>query len=135
MTMVEDTSRRERFSFRFIALSDAAVDALRRALPDAPLRTRKHDTHTTAVIDLSETLDLDPLYAFIDESGAPPSSYGVWISVVTASDHSGVSVPPHVLDLIRRTRGGVDFSFVALGPDDHDSETPGPDERPAVATS
>lgn len=107
---------------RFMALSERTLQGLRGALPETDLQLREHEAGTTVVFKLSETVDYEPLCRFLDESDIDPSQYSVWVSVVTASDHSGVSVPDHVLRLIRRTKGGLDFSFVSLGPDD--SEVP-----------
>jgi len=116
--MQEDTSRTERFYMRFMALSASAQRALREALPPTTeIRTRTHEDGTTVIFQLSDTADYEPLYRFLDRSNLDPATYSVWISVVTESDHSGVSVPNYVLKLIRRIRGGLDYSFVALGPE------------------
>lgn len=64
-------------------------------------------------LEITESPDFGPPYSFLDGVSLDPSSYSVWISVVISSDHSGVSVPEHVRELIRRTNGGIDFSFTA----------------------
>jgi hypothetical protein len=62
---------------------------------------------------LNPTTNLISLYAFLEKESLPPGTYSVWVSFVTSSDHGGVSLPAWVLELIRRTGCGVDFSFVA----------------------
>jgi hypothetical protein len=119
--MFEDTSRTERFSMRLMALSEQRLQALRQALPGIELKVRQTAMGTTAVFELSEDVDYEPLLAFLDNSHVDSKSYSVWVSVVTSSDHSGVSVPGYVLKLIRRTQGGLDFSFVSVGHDADES--------------
>lgn len=63
--------------------------------------------------DLQESTNFAGLYRFLKSEPLAPASYSVWISVVTSSDHDGVALPGYILDLIRNTRCGVDFSFVA----------------------
>jgi hypothetical protein len=116
-SMVEDSSRTERFSMRFMALDEQQLQALQRALPGIELKVRQSEVGTTAVFDLSEDVDYEPLCAFLDDARIDSKNHSVWVSVVTSSDHSGVSVPDYVLRLIRRTQCGLDFSFVSVGGD------------------
>jgi len=111
--MVEDISRRERFWFRFTSLSDNDLKALKSLISPIPLTIRKRDTSSVVSFEIRPDMELGGLYTFLSQTAIDPSSYSVWISVVTNSDHSGVSVPKYVCDLIRQTHGGVDFSFVA----------------------
>ena len=75
------------------------------------------------MLELDERSNLEPLYQFLDAEPLDPKTYSVWVSVVSSSDHDGISLPEYILDLIRRTKCGVDFSFVAsLGPDDEGDE-------------
>ena len=68
--------------------------------------------------DLTEDLDLAALYAFIGESSPIPNTYSVWISLVASKDQGGVALPEWLLEVIRKTGCGVDFSFAScLGND------------------
>jgi hypothetical protein len=111
--MVEDTSREEIFGFRLIALTDHQVKRLQEHLPGVPFTVRKKENGSVVSFDVTATTRLQGLYAFLAETSLDPESYSVWISVVTSSDHSGVSVPRYVRELIRNTSGGIDFSFTA----------------------
>jgi hypothetical protein len=111
--MVEDTSREEIFGFRLTALTDHQVKRLQQQLPEVHLTVRKKETGSVVSFDVTATTRLQGLYEFLAEASLDPESYSVWISVVTSSDHSGVSLPPYVRDLIRNTSGGIDFSFTA----------------------
>ncbi len=111
--MAEDTSREETFGFRLTALTEDQITALRQLLPDVPLTVRKKGERSVVSFDVTEVMRLQGLYRFLSQTTLDPESYGVWISVVTNSDHSGVSLPLYVRDLVRRTTGRVDFSFMA----------------------
>jgi hypothetical protein len=111
---------KEGFSFRFTKLSPSMALRLRNALTDIELQSRRPDV---IVLELDERTNLEPLYQFLDAEPLDAKTYSVWASVVSSSDHDGISLPEYILDLIRRTKCGVDFSFVAsLGPDDEGDE-------------
>lgn len=89
--------------------------------PHIEIQSRKSDV---IMLVLDEGSNLEPLYEFLDVEDLDSKTYSVWVSVVSSSDHDGISLPQHILDLIRRTKCGVDFSFVAsLGDDDERYET------------
>ncbi len=111
--MTEDISRKEKFAFRFIGLSETSLTKLQTMLKALSLTVRIRNDGFVVSFDITEKTDLEPLYRFLSENSIDSSKYSTWISVVTSSDHSGVSLPRYVLDLIRQTKGGVDFSFVA----------------------
>lgn len=116
--MVEDMSREEIFAFRFIGLSGASLTKLQNLLATVSLTVRRRDEGSVVSFEVTEATNLEPLYRFLSEEAIDASRFSVWISVLTSSDHSGVSLPGYVLDLIRKTKGGVDFSFVACLEDD-----------------
>ena len=111
--MVEDPCRTETFAFRFVGLSEASLTKLQDVLGALFLTVRSFKEGFVVSLDITEKTDLEPLYRLLSENLIDSSNYSVWISVVTDSDHGGASLPNYVLDLIRRTKGGVDFSFVA----------------------
>ena len=106
------------FGFRFMALSQREFGRLQELLPDVTFTSRPRGTGYVVSFDLSEGLDLDSLCAFISESRVDPTAYSVWISLITSSDQSGVALPAHILAVVRRTHGGVDFSFASCLGDD-----------------
>jgi hypothetical protein len=111
----------EEFSFRLTHLSPESVARLRSSLPNFEIQSRRADI---AAVVLREHIDPEPLYEFLKSEGSDPSTYSVWVSVVSSSDHDGASLPKHVLDVIRSTQCGVDFSFVGcLGDDPVEDES------------
>jgi hypothetical protein len=108
--MTQVAFREEEISFRFIKLSPDLTGRLRECLSGLEMESRRPD-----VISLPLRTDLDyrPLIQFVASEELDPSTYSVWASLVTSSDHGGIRLPAHVLDIVRETRAGVDFSFVA----------------------
>jgi hypothetical protein len=121
---------RERFKFRFLDLTESAVARLQTCLPNTDLRVNCRNTGAVVTFIITERLDTEALCSFLNSESLDPKKYSVWVSVVSSSDHDGVALPKYVLDIIRRTECGVDFSFVGcLGDpveDEHNSSvTPG----------
>lgn len=119
MTLVESILMTEfhdeQFGFRFTGLTPEMQRRLRAALPNFEIGSRDPEV---ALVVLDADQDLQPLYAFLDRETLESSACSVWVSVVTSRDHDGLRLPKGIVDLIRRTKGGVEFSFVAsLGPE------------------
>jgi hypothetical protein len=115
------TYHKETFRFRFTRLSSSVALRLRNSILHIELESRKPEV---ILLVLDEGSDLEPLYKFLDAEVLEPKTYSVWVSVVSSSDHDGVSLPQYILDIVRRTKCGVDFSFVAsLESDDGRDET------------
>jgi hypothetical protein len=115
--MVKASYHKETFSFRFTNLSAGSASRLRGSITNIAMASRRSDV---IVLDLRESTDLESLYGFLRSEDLDPKTYGVWVSVVSSSDHDGVSLPEYVVELIRRTKCGVDFSFVGLDSDDEE---------------
>lgn len=113
-----ESFRDETFGFRFMSLSEREFRRLQSILPSTPMTSRSRGTGFVVSFDLTEGFDLDALCTFIDESGVHSSTYSVWISLIASSDQGGVALPQHILAAVRRTSGGVDFSFVSCLGDD-----------------
>jgi hypothetical protein len=99
----------EEFSFRLTHLSPESATRLRASLSSFDIQSRRADI---VALVLRQDTDLEPLYTFLKSEGLDPSTYSVWVSVVSSSDHDGLSLPKYILDVIRSTQCGVDFSFV-----------------------
>lgn len=99
----------EEFSFRLTRLSPGACERLRDSLPNVEIQSRRPDV---VALVLRAGANLGALYEFLKSESLDPSTYSVWVSVVSSSDHDGVALPRFVLDVVRHTECGVDFSFV-----------------------
>jgi len=109
----EDTSRLESFSVCLSGLSEVQLARVRHALPDLDWIVQSSQSGPIARCPLSPHTDYGTLSAFLDVEALDPAQVTVVISVATSSDHSGVSVPDNVMEVIRRARCGVTFSIVA----------------------
>ena len=101
------------FGFRFLSLSEYELSRLRNLLPNVHFTSRPRGAAFVVTFDLNEDFELDPLLEFISESRIDQSMFSIWISLISSSDQGGVALPSHVLAVIRRTSGGVDFSFAS----------------------
>lgn len=108
--MTNTLFREESFSLRFTKLSPDSASRVRDKLCEFNMTSRRADIVS---LDLNETLNLDPIYSFVENGSLDPSTYSIWVSLITSSDHGGVSLPGYILELARRTGAGIDFSFVA----------------------
>ena len=116
-TLNEELYRKERFSFRFTNLPESVAHKIRRSLPEVRFKAprsslQRSGTGLVLCFDLNETMDLTPLHKILSELALNPGTYSVWISLVTSADQGGIAVPAYILDLVRETRCGIDFSFV-----------------------
>jgi hypothetical protein len=110
--IVQASFHRERFKFRFLDLTESAVERLRKMLPDVNLKVHFRGTGAVVTFLVTEDLNCEALYSFLKQEALSPRKHSVWVSVVSSSDHDGVSLPEYVLGIIRRTMCGVDFAFV-----------------------
>ncbi len=117
--------RKETFSLRFFNLSVEMEADMRSALPGAEVKPRR--ARHVLLFDLAEGMDLTRLIVAADALRLGPDQFEVIASLVTTSDNGGIELPPHILNLIRRTACSVSFSFVDVGPDDEDAHGEGTD--------
>ena len=108
--MAQTDFREVEFSFRFVKLAPDIAGRLRQQLSRYGLQSRRPDVVALPLLDKT---DYGPLIAFLDSENLGPGTYSVWASIVTSSDHGGVSLPAYVLEIVRKTGAGVDLSFVA----------------------
>jgi hypothetical protein len=102
----------ERFKFRFLDLTEDSVARLQAFLPGTNLRVHIRGTGAVVTLLVTDTFDKDALYSFLNIEALDVKNYSIWVSVVSSSDHDGLALPTYVLDIIRHTQCGVDFSFV-----------------------
>lgn len=113
--------RKERFRLRFRGLSEQVLQDIRCALPEADAIQRG----SILGLEIQKDMNLARLYAVLETLQLEPEQFEVIASVVTTSDNGGIDLPGYVMDLIRRTRCGVGFSFVYTGPPDEPEEANG----------
>jgi len=118
--------RKERFRLRFRGLSEQAVIDIRCALPDVEAIQRG----SILGLEIHQDTNLECLYTVLEILQLEPERFEIIASVVTTSDNGGIDLPGYILELIRRTRCGVGFSFVNTGPPDDTEDSP--EARPSA---
>jgi hypothetical protein len=83
-------------------------------LPGAEMRRRGDVT----LLEIRDAVDVARLCSIPDIPLLGPPEIEVLASVVTESDNGGIDLPPHVLELVRRTHCGLGLSFSSVGPED-----------------
>jgi hypothetical protein len=105
------------FGFRFMALSPDELQRLQELMPKVIITARARGESSVVSFDITEGLILMRCVCLSVNRGWTLRCI-VWIFLVAAMDQGGIAVPEHILAVIRRTSGGVDFSFVScLGND------------------
>jgi hypothetical protein len=103
------------FGFRFTRLTTEIQHRLRATLSCFEIESRDP---TIAYIGIGKDQDLQPLYSFLEQENIEPAACSIWISFTTTREIDGFALPQYILDLIRMTKSGVEFSIMALGPED-----------------
>ena len=105
----------EEFWFRFMALSETQVQALRDYCVSAVVRPKRNRPgQFVASFRLSHASVYDWLPSFIQNYDIAASEYGVFVSLVTKHDSEIVTLPAFVLDVHRRVGGQIEFSFTVV---------------------
>jgi hypothetical protein len=100
----------EEFVFRFIHLSPTLNATIRTNLSGMEIQCRRPDV---LAVSLNSTTDLRPLYALLLSEEINNKHCGLWISLVSSSDHDGLDLPDYILDFVYKSRCSVAFSFVS----------------------
>ena len=107
--------RYEGFGVRLTRLTAEMQARLRAALPGFEIESRDPEIAAIA-IDLDQ--DLQPLCSFLERDYLHPSACSVWISLTTTKEIDHFVLPRKIVDLIRMTKCGVEFSLIALSPEE-----------------
>lgn len=110
--------RTEKFSFRFLALTDQMVADLREVQPRVKSRkSYNRPGFFTGVFLLEDGEDYDWICSFIARHGINEGDHDIFVSLSTDSDSAMIDVPAFAMKLSRRVGGGMTFSFTVLSED------------------
>ena len=105
------------FSFRYILLSENQKNDIIAELRTTNVVIESYSSEVNNHIvkmDLNESIDPKIIEELNERLGIPKANYGVWVSLTTYYDHSGLSFPNHVVDFIRIVGGQVDVSTIMI---------------------
>jgi hypothetical protein len=111
----DEAHRNLRIHFRIVGFPGEHLERLRAALGDRVLHvaeSRRQGVQGAVVaVAIDEDFPVAMVASLVQELGLPSDHYGVYVSLVTDSDHDGLSVPESALRVIREVGGQLDFSF------------------------
>ena len=116
--MEQDIYCRVEFWFRIRGLAPDTLEALQEAMGSRSLRV--YDGPRAVIPGAVVSLDIEPDFPiqtmtdFLRDHGVPADRFGVYVSMSTESDHNGIAVPEHVLEVIRGCGGQLDVSFTVV---------------------
>ena len=110
--MSEEYYRNEEVSFRIVGLPSELLSEFKKCVDESDLEmARYEDTDSFVVcVTIKKDSDYQNLYDFIVNNKIPEDSYGIYVSLVTESDHDGVRVPDYASALVKKLGGKIDFS-------------------------
>lgn len=118
MTDTDEVHRKLSIHFRVVGLPSDHVARVRETVPDRAVRVadrrRPGMQGEVVVIEIDEDFPVCAVASLVQELGLSNDSYGVYISLVTESDHDGLRVPESALRVIREVGGQLDFSFTCV---------------------
>lgn len=118
MADIERVDRKLAIHFRFVGIPSEHLPRVREVLGDRiQVANRRAGTQRGLVIamPLDESFPTAAVASLVQEIGLTSDRYGVYISLVTASDQDGLTVPESTLRVIREVGGQLDFSFTCTG--------------------
>lgn len=108
--------RNERISFRIVGLEGGLLDDYKKCIGTEEFRATKYKDTSTFVVTfpIEKKRNFNGLIEFINQYHIDENIYGIYVSLVTESDHDGVSLPRHVVELHKKIGGHLDFSFTCV---------------------
>jgi hypothetical protein len=109
------------FSFRYVRLTENQKNEIEKEFKgtNANIETNLSKTNGYVVtLDLDKSIDPGTIKKLNDRLDIDETKFGVWISLTTYYDHSGLSFPKHVVDFIKTVGGQVDVSTIMISEDE-----------------
>jgi hypothetical protein len=114
----QDKHRKVEFWFRITGLDAGTLSRLREAFESQQVQV--YDGPRTAIPGAVASIAIQPDFPiqamadFVRNHEIPEDRFGVYVSMTTESDHDGISVPDHVVDVIRQCGGQLDVSVTVV---------------------
>lgn len=115
--MDEDSYRFEKFGFRIIGVPEDVVASTRAILDNSLIKVGhyfKDESIKIMSVELKEDIDYSKFIELIKNSAIDRKKCGLFASLVTGSDTSGIAVPDFVVDIFMEIGYTLDFSFTVI---------------------
>ncbi|WP_300159646.1 hypothetical protein [Solidesulfovibrio sp.] len=112
--MRNDSYRSEKFIFRVIGASDELVENVLNVLGDSLVRVNNYYKNKDIVVvsvEIKQGVDYSEFVSLVKNSKIEKKKCGLFASLVTDRDSSGISVPDFVLDIFFEIGYSLDFSY------------------------
>ncbi len=109
------------FSFRYTRLTENEKNEIENELKNtiANIEVNFSSTNDYVVIfDLDKSVDPLRIKELNGRLKIDETKFGVWVSLTTCYDHSGLTFPDHVVSFIRSVGGQLDISIITITEDD-----------------
>ena len=116
--MEQNDHRTVEFWFRVTGLDAVSLTHLREAFESQEVQV--YDGPRTAIPGTVASIAIQPdfptqaMAEFVRVHEIPADRFGVYLSLTTESDHDGIAVPDHVVDVIRQCGGQLDLSVTVV---------------------
>lgn len=115
--MDDDSYRFEKFCFRIIGVSEDVVASARAILDNSLIKVGhyfKDESIKIMAVELKEDTDYSKFIELVKNSAIDRKQCGLFSSLVTARDTSGIAVPDFVVEIFMEIGYQLDFSFTVI---------------------
>ena len=110
-----------KFSFRYIRLTENQKNEIEKEFGGATADIKSNLSKTNGyvvIIDLDKSINPATIKKINERLDIDEGKFGVWVSLTTYYDHSGLSFPDYVVDFIKIVGGQVDVSTIMISEDE-----------------
>lgn len=115
--MATDSRRFEKFSFRIIGAPEVIANEIRNILDESLIKENYHykdKSLKVLSVELKECVDYSSFISLVKNSKVERRKCGIFASLVTGSDSSGISIPDFVINIYFEIGYSLDFSFTVV---------------------
>ena len=109
-----------KFSFRYIQLTENQRNEIENKFKGTKTNIEFNLSKTNgyvAMIDLDISVDPLTIKELNDRLNIDEKKFGIWVSLTTSYDHSGLSFPDYIISFIKTVGGQVDVSTIMITED------------------
>lgn len=105
------------YSFRYVQLTENQKNEIEKEFSGANIQvetTLTKNNSYVVLLDLDKSIDSQAIKKLNDRLNIEETKFGVWVSLTTCYDMSGLSFPDYVVNFIRIVGGQVDVSTIMI---------------------
>ena len=109
------------FSFRYILLTENQKNEIEKEFNGTTTDLKSNHSKTNGyvvIIDLDKSINPATIKKINERLDIDETKFGVWVSLTTNYDHSGLSFPDYVVDFIKIVGGQIDVSTIMISEDE-----------------